>query len=50
VYSWTEPKLDPAVILLLVGIGLVLPLGTLVMALGPRRAYWLRMPGPDLAA
>ena len=26
-YSWTEPKLDPAVILPLVGIGLVLPLG-----------------------
>ena len=42
-YSWTEPKLDRAVILPLVGIGLVLPLGPLVMALGPRRAFWLRI-------
>ena len=42
-YSWTEPKLDPAVILPLVGIGLVLPLGPLVMTLGPRRAFWLRL-------
>ena len=42
-YSWTEPKLDPAVILPLVGIGLVLTLDPLVMALGPRRAFWLRI-------
>ena len=41
-YSWTEPKLDPAIILPLVGIGLLLPVGPLVMSLGPRRSFWLR--------
>jgi hypothetical protein len=42
-YTWTEPRLDPAVILPLVGIGLVLPSGPLVMSLGPRRAFWFRI-------
>jgi len=42
-YSWTEPKLDPAIILPLVGIGLLLPVGPLVMSLGPRRSFWLRV-------
>ena len=42
-YTWSEPQLDPAVAVPLLGIGLSLALGPLVMSLGERRRFWLRV-------
>lgn len=42
-YSWTEPTLNSAAVLPLIGVGLTLPLGPLVMTLGPHRSRWLRV-------
>ncbi len=42
-YTWTEPQLDSAVVLPLIGIGICLPLGPLVMSLGPTRRRWWKI-------
>jgi hypothetical protein len=42
-YSWTEPELDPVIVLPLVGIALAAPLAPMVMTLGERRRFWLRI-------
>ncbi len=41
-YSWTEPQLDPVIVLPLVGIALAAPLAPMVLSLGERRRFWLR--------
>lgn len=42
-YSWTEPELDPVIVLPLVGIALAAPLAPMVLTLGERRRFWLRI-------
>jgi O-antigen/teichoic acid export membrane protein len=42
-YSWTEPQLDPVIVLPLVGIALAAPLAPMVLTLGEHRRFWLRI-------